>query len=1031
MSQMNSGDLVRLKSDPGRQGTLSGKDRRIGANTYLMVHFPDGIDWINEELLEVVTGYEDIFDLFSQGKFGRQQDLRGSITHIRLNGRVANLIYSLDTTNTDFYPHQFKPVLNFLRSPSGNMLIADEVGLGKTIEAGLIWTELKSRFDYRRLMVMCPAMLCEKWKYELEEKFGISGEIVNKDGAIKALNKGRNLPLLDQAIIGSFQGLRPRKGWAQEEGGTNSLNSLAYYLRDNAENDPLVDLLVIDEAHYMRNPETVTADLGTLFHGVAAQVLLLSATPIHLRNRDLYQLMHMVDPDTFQRERDFEELLNANAPVVNLTHQILNHEISQTEFLDGVCRAQRHPLLSTSRQLQALSENPPTDDELGNVDRRVDLAGELDNINILGQVLTRTRKKDVIENRVIRQPFTQRVDLNQYEQEFYDNVTNLVREYAMEHWQFEAFLLVTPQRQMSSSMAAALKSWQDRATEFGPALYEDLGYDDDPQKIGPLVRRLLEASGDLGDLDNLWASDSKYIGLRDILTHYLKEDRYGKVILFSYFKPTLRYLDQRLREDGFKPTVLSGDTKTSKYEFIEHFRDSSAANILLSTEVASEGVDLQFSRFLVNYDLPWNPMRVEQRIGRIDRIGQRSPKISIWNLFYRDTIDDRIFTALYDRLNIFRYALGDFEAVLGEEIQKLTGDLIREKLTPEQERRRIAQTETAIANLHHQEQELEDNASQLIAHGEYVLRQVNAARDLNRTIRGEELLTYIRDFFVEHYPGSVFSPIHEGNHDLIDVTLAIPAIDDLQWFMRQENIGYNSKFSRASTTNIRCQFTNITGGRPPTRIERINQWHPIVRFVSNQIEKRIPSFYQVTALQLNHTADSHLIPGMYVFLVKLWSIAGIRSIDHIFYQAVDVNTGELIQGDLTERIVNKAAIVGSDLMLKPDELNLESWSELLEKCWENAESEYQKFVHRLEIENQDRAEIQTKNLLNYKNRQLASLHERHERSQREGKERWTKLIEGQIETLTRRMSQRMSEIEHKRKIDPSPRTVAAGIIKIV
>ena len=118
--------------------------------------------------------------------------------------------------------------------------------------------------------------------------------------------------------------------------------------------------------------------------------------------------------------------------------------------------------------------------------------------------------------------------------------------------------------------------------------------------------------------------------------------------------------------------------------------------MMLSSEVASEGVDLQFSRLLVNYDLPWNPMRVEQRIGRLDRIGQTSSQITIWNIFYEDTIDERIYTRLYERLDIFRRALGDLEAVLGDEIRKLTEAPLFGKLTPEQEEARIVQTEQAL-----------------------------------------------------------------------------------------------------------------------------------------------------------------------------------------------------------------------------------------------------------------------------------------------------------------------------------------------
>ena len=108
-------------------------------------------------------------------RWGHASDLRRNLTHVRLSGRLANVIYSMDVTGTDFYAYQFKPVLKLLNSATSGILVADEVGLGKTIEAGLIWTELRSRFDFRRLMVLCPAVLREKvaawsWPSDLASK---------------------------------------------------------------------------------------------------------------------------------------------------------------------------------------------------------------------------------------------------------------------------------------------------------------------------------------------------------------------------------------------------------------------------------------------------------------------------------------------------------------------------------------------------------------------------------------------------------------------------------------------------------------------------------------------------------------------------------------------------------------------------------------------------------------------------------------------------------------------------------------------
>ena len=152
---LEPGKRVRVKNDPGRIGILTGKSKARGDLILRQVFFPDAISYMPEDQIECLPDVSDPVELLASGKLGRVSDLRRNLTHIRLSGRLANLIYSMDTTNTDFYPYQFKPVIKFLNAPSNGMLIADEVGLGKTIEAGLIWTELRSRFDFRRIMVLC------------------------------------------------------------------------------------------------------------------------------------------------------------------------------------------------------------------------------------------------------------------------------------------------------------------------------------------------------------------------------------------------------------------------------------------------------------------------------------------------------------------------------------------------------------------------------------------------------------------------------------------------------------------------------------------------------------------------------------------------------------------------------------------------------------------------------------------------------------------------------------------------------------
>lgn len=154
------GTEVRIKSDPGRVGVVLNKTRYLDETLYQQVRFPDGPQFLRVSDLESTeSSDDDPIDLLIEGKFGRARDLRRLLTHIRLSGRLANLIYSMETTNTDSCTNRFKPLLSFLDFLNGDLLIADEVGLGKTIEAHPISTEIRSHVDERRLLSTRPSLL--------------------------------------------------------------------------------------------------------------------------------------------------------------------------------------------------------------------------------------------------------------------------------------------------------------------------------------------------------------------------------------------------------------------------------------------------------------------------------------------------------------------------------------------------------------------------------------------------------------------------------------------------------------------------------------------------------------------------------------------------------------------------------------------------------------------------------------------------------------------------------------------------------
>jgi superfamily II DNA or RNA helicase len=1034
---MTPGTRVRLVSDPGRQGITTGKSRSRGGRVFWQVTFLDSSQYISEKQLEIVGNeVEDALDLFKQGKFGRSRDLRGAITHIRLSGRLADLIYSMETTNTDFYPYQFKPVLNFLDSPSGGILIADEVGLGKTIEAGLIWTELRSRYDTRRLMVLCPAMLREKWKLELQRRFGITASIMDTGEVLQAFKDYKAGNISDFAIVASMQGLRPNRGWEEDQSFANKVSTkLARFLTENADEEPLLDLLIVDEAHYLRNPQSMTSRLGHLLRDLSDHVVLLSATPIHLKNEDLYQLLNLVDEDSFNQIQVFDDILEANAPLIRARDMVLRGNVDVGEFLEQLNEAKAHTLLSTNRQLQAILDAPPNLPDLQSTAYRSELAHRLEVINLLGRAVTRTRKREVTEWRVVREAVHEIVELTPVEAEFYTKVTDIVRQYCLERDAHEGFLLVTPQRQISSSMPAALREWQRRKFEHDE-IYEDFGEDaDNVDDIGPLVKTLLENAGELGDLQELWNNDSKYKRLSTELKQYLKDHPKEKIVVFAYFRPTLKYLHERLSSEGISSMVLVGGGSVDKNEAIDQFKRSNGPSVLLASEVASEGIDLQFSRVVVNYDLPWNPMKVEQRIGRIDRLGQTSPKITIWNIFYADTIDARIHERLYMRLGIFEYALGGLEAILGDEIKKLTIDLLRGSLSKEQEEVRISQTAQAISNLRDEEERLEQNANNLIAHGDYILHQVKAARELGRWISGEDLWIYMRDFFHTNYPGCEFRQLNQD--DLIyEIKLSDNARFDLDGFIKANRLTGQTRITQAGTKPARCQFKNQVPQKRITEYENINQFHPLTRFVSANIQERLRQseivHFPAVSLQLNHKEISALAPKDYLFYVERWTVRGMKDIERLVYYAKSCKEGGAFLGeDDAERLVNAAAKFGTDWLSAANEVDTSQLVPTLEECMDSAEQDYADYISILENENKDRADLQEKTLKLHMERQREKLFEVLRKHEEKGNKSMLAPTRGKIEKMEIRVKDKMRVIEERRKLQHYKEDVCLGIIRVV
>ncbi len=971
-------------------------------------------------------------DMLESGKLGRPVDLRRTLTHMKLSGRLADVIYSMEATNTDFYAYQFKPVVKILESPANGILIADEVGLGKTIEAGLIWTELRVRFDMRRLLVLCPAALREKWRRELSTKIGVEARICDANELLDVL-RDEEIQARGFAMVASTQGLRPPKKWENPENQRASAK-LARLLRSKESDECLIDLLVIDEAHHLRNPETMTNDLGQLCKRVAEYTVLLTATPIHNRNEDLFSLLNLLDPDTFTRPDVFRRILEANRPLVRARDLILSGSANLEELRALLQEARNHELLQSNRQLAAIFNQRLDSITLKNPEVRSRLAYRLETVNLLAHVVTRTRKRDVKEWRVLREPIPEFVRLAPVEERFYGLVTELVAEYAARRDVNEYFLLAQPQRQMTSSMAASLRAWQQKLIEVEEA--EETGEVDlDNQQraaLGPLVSEIISRSRKFVDLEELYSVDTKFQRLRDILIHFLDTHPQEKVIVFSTFRSTLRYLAQRLDREGVTSILLMGGLRQTKDEIIAHFRQPDGPRVLLSSEVGGEGVDLQFVRVMVNYDIPWNPMRLEQRIGRIDRLGQEAEKVVIWNILFEETIDARIYKRLYAKLDLCRTALGDFEAILGDAVRKLELELLAGRLTPEQQEQRIDQTAQALENLRLEEQRLEQDAASLIAYGDYILNQVQAARELHRWISGEDIRGYVFDHLRLHYPGCELRQTDAGS-DSYFVELSNNAKFDLAEFIKAYRLPAETRLSSSSHRPVVCRFANRNHNRADRGEEIISQFHPLVRMVNQRISESDDQLTPAVALTLPSSSAQDLVtPGIYVLAVALWSFHGLQDVEKLSYAAAPLATDPYIfEAEFSERLAGLAVTIGRDWIEARNVVNIElAYQVANDLLFAHLDEAYDIFEQELRAKNEDRADIQLRTLEEHLTRQKTQLQDIVLKHRERGRDSLVKATEGRIRALGNRVQQQRLRIESRRVVRSTSREIALALIQI-
>lgn len=583
---------------------------------------------------------------------------------------ISDLLYSFNTNRLSPEPHQYKPLIKFLNSENNRILIADEVGLGKTIEAGMIFKEIDSREDLKISLIVVPSSLTYKWKEELEIRFDEHFRIIKSNEFIQLIDEfdgfheGRSF---NEKIIISYHTLRDERVMKK--------------LRNSFFE---VDFLIMDEAHTMRNSGTSTFESGEIITALADHIIFLSATPVQNSLSDIFNILSLLDNDYFKDYDYFTRMIAPNAVIHKTIAMLRNHnsleEINSFLYEKGSFEGELGQVFGSLMKLHSIDS-----------ERRIHFINRLMQCDHMSFIINRSKKKDVGRS-IPRNATSVIVKITDAEQAYYDSVIEFVK--FLNPSTPQGFITIMPERMASSSMIASLESFiaMRKSGKLFIKDIEDLEdyYDDIDIRAEAMnyLDAIIEKGGAIG------VDDSKFIRFDEIVRD-LHSQNIRQMIVFSFFKKTLNYLETKLTALGYKVGKIHGDFSIEdRFAKIKEFKKGTF-DILLSSEVGSEGLDMQFCNVVINYDLPWNPMRVEQRIGRIDRIGQKFDKLHIFNLCIEGSIEDRIYNRLYTKLDIFESSIGELEPILGDLQSRLNiAELIH--LTPEEVEQRVHLQELAI-----------------------------------------------------------------------------------------------------------------------------------------------------------------------------------------------------------------------------------------------------------------------------------------------------------------------------------------------
>ncbi|WP_407268368.1 DEAD/DEAH box helicase [Radiobacillus sp. PE A8.2] len=448
--------------------------------------------------------------------------------------------------HVNFLQHQLESAQQVVENMHGRAILADEVGLGKTIEAGLVLKEYMIRGLVKKALILVPASLVNQWVLELSQKFYI--------------------PALSQ---------RRRPVWDQQNIVITSMDTAKRSPHREKILEQDYDFVLIDEAHKLKNHKTKNYEFVRALK--KKYCLLLTATPVQNKLTDIFNLVSILKPGYLGNYEDFTSRFGNN-----------------------------HKNLFNDAHLKQLVQ----------------------------KVMVRNRREDTGIDWTKRHVETVWVDFTEEEQDAYQTLRTISK--AENH-----FATLTYTRELCSSREACYLSLKKMLGQDKAIANRD-NYEQILKQIEQLPHH---------------AKAKKMIEI-------IENKKDEKFIVFTEYRASQLYLQWYLQQHGITSVPFRGGFKRGKKDWMRQLFETKA-QVLIATEAGGEGINLQFCNNMINYDLPWNPMRLEQRIGRIHRFGQEQD-VNIFNLAIKDTIEEHVLNLLYEKIHLFERVIGNLDKILAE-----------------------------------------------------------------------------------------------------------------------------------------------------------------------------------------------------------------------------------------------------------------------------------------------------------------------------------------------------------------------------